>query len=81
MYNNIKINSNNGILVNIERGNAYISKYELDTLEDQVNDLLKFKTKYKKDETIKLSNLCDFMHDLMFCGINKERKEIMFKIC
>jgi hypothetical protein len=48
MYNNIKINSNNGILVNIERGNAYISKYELVTLEDQVNDLLKLRLNIRK---------------------------------
>lgn len=79
MINNVvNLKLSNGIIVNIDKGNLFVSRYEL---EDHIDDLLKFKKKYKPKEIIKLSDICDAMFNIMYCGVNKEKKEIMFKLC
>lgn len=81
MINNniINLTMNNGINVRVDKGNIIgLSKYEL---EEHLTDLFKFKKSYKSKEVIKLSELCDCMWNIMFCGVNKENKEMSFRIC
>lgn len=73
------IKMNNGINVKIDKGNVVgVNKYEL---KEHLEDLFKFKKRYKTNERINLSLLCDCMFDLIFCGSNKNTKEILFRIC
>jgi hypothetical protein len=73
------IKMQNGINVKVDKGNTVgINKYEL---EEHLQDLFKFKTSYKKNERIYLSSISDVMFDLIFCGSNKNTKEILFRIC
>jgi hypothetical protein len=73
------IKMQNGISVKIDKGNIVgISPYEV---EEYLEDLFKFKKSYKKNERIKLSAICDSVFDLIFCGSNKNTKEVLFKIC
>jgi hypothetical protein len=73
------IKMNNGINVKVDKGNTKgVSKYDL---EEHLEDLFKFKKSYKMNEKIRLSTICDAMFDLIFCGSNKNTKEILFRIC
>lgn len=78
MDNKVTINLSNGIVVNIDKGNIEAKYYDL---VDNIEDLLKFKKQYKPKEIIKLSDICDTMFNIMYCGIDKEKKEISFKLC
>lgn len=78
MDNKVTINMSNGIVVNIDKGNIEAKYYDL---VENIEDLLKFKKQYKSKEKIFLSKISDCMYDLMYCGINKEKKEILFKLC
>jgi hypothetical protein len=73
------IKMNNGINVKVDKGNTKgVSKYDL---EEHLIDLFEFKKTYKKFEVIKLSSFCDCFFNLMFCGSNKNTKEMSFRIC
>lgn len=78
MSNIIKVNFKDGEIKDIQKDNESIGYYEL---KQNIEELFKFKTKYKRNELIKLSMFCDSTYDLMFLGINKDNKEIMFKVC
>lgn len=80
MINNIiNLKVNNSINVEVDRNNIVgISSYEL---QEHFDDLFKFKKKYSKSEIINLSNICDCVFNLMFCGIDKETKVMSFKLC
>lgn len=79
MINNIiNLKMNNGINVVVNKGDMKISQYEI---QEHLEDLFKYKKQYKKSEIIKLSSICDCMWNIMFCGINKENKELSFKLC
>lgn len=81
MANNniVELQMDNGINVKIDKGNIIgVSRYDL---EDHISELFKFKKKYIKKEVIKLSSICNICCDLLFCGIDKETKEIVFKLC
>lgn len=73
------IKMKNGINVKVDKGNIVgVNRYEL---QEHLEDLFKFKKTYKKNEKILLSTICDSMFDIIFCGSNKETREISFKIC
>lgn len=77
--NKINLKVNNNINVEVDRNNiAGVSRYEL---QEHFNDMFKFQKKYSKNQIIHLSNICDCMFNLMFCGINKETKVMLFKLC
>jgi len=81
MINNniVSLTMDNGINVKVDKGNIKgVNKYEL---EDHISELFKFKKKYKSKELIELSSVCDCMWNLMFCSINKESREMSFKLC
>lgn len=79
MINNIiNLKVNNNINVEVDRNNLCISPYEL---QENFDDLFKFKKKYSKGECIKLSQLSDICCDILFCGIDKETKVMSFKLC
>lgn len=79
MNNNIiNLKMGNGINVIVDRNNICASPYEL---QEYFNDLFTVKKKYKKDERINLSQLCNVYYDLLFCGINRETKEMSFRLC
>lgn len=79
MINNIiNLKVNNNINVEVDRNNIFVSPYEL---QEHFDDMFKFKKKYSKNERINLSQICDFYYDLMFCGINKKTKVMLFKLC
>ena len=73
------IKMNNGINVKVDKGNIRgVSQYEI---KENLEDLFQFKKIYKKNERINLSQICNTMFDLIFCGSNKETKEISFRLC
>lgn len=76
--NIINLTMDNGINVRVDKGSLKVSKYEI---QEHISELFEFKRKYKKLETINLSSYCDCMFDLIFCGINKESREMSFKLC
>lgn len=79
MINNIiNLTMDSGISVKVDRNNICASPYEL---QEYFNELFVVKKKYNKDERINLSSYCDCMFNLMFCGINKENKEMSFRLC
>lgn len=79
MINNvINLTMDNGINVVVNKGDIKVSQYEI---KEHLEDLFHFKKSYKKNEIINLSNICDSMFDLVFCGCNKENKELSFKLC
>lgn len=77
MSNIIKVNFSNGEIKDIQKNNENIGYYDL---KRQIEELFKFKTNYKQNEMIKLSEICDCMYNLRFLGINKS-KEILFQVC
>ena len=80
MINNIiNLKVNNSINVEVDRNNVIgVSPYEL---QEHFDDLFKFQKKYYKNQIINLSNICDCMFNLMFCGIDKKTKVMSFKLC
>jgi len=72
------IKMNNGINVKVNKGDIKISIYDI---EENIKELFEFKKKYNKGEKILLSNICNCMYDLLFCGRNKETKEMLFRLC
>lgn len=76
MINNIKMN--NGMNVVVDKGELKVSPYEI---QEHLEELFEYKKIYKKSEVIKLSSICDCLWDIMFCSINKESKEMSFKLC
>jgi len=79
MINNIvNLKMENGINVRVDKGETKVSQYEI---KEHLEDLFMFKKKYKKSELIELSSFCDCMWNLMFCGSNKETREMSFKLC
>ena len=78
MNNIINLKMKNGINVKVDKGDIKVSQYEV---KEHLEDLFLFKRKYKKSEIIKLSSICDCVFNIMFCGINKESREITFKLC
>jgi len=79
MINNIvNLKMNNGINVKVDKGDIKVSQYEI---QEHIEDLFKHKKRYKSKEIIRLSDICDCMWNIMFCGINKENREMSFKLC
>lgn len=80
MYNNtVNFKMSSGINVSVDRCDIKgISPCEI---EFQIKELFRVKKKYNIKEIIKLSEICDCMFNLIFCGINKETKEMSFKLC
>jgi hypothetical protein len=78
MSNIIKVNFQDGEVKGIGIDNDSIKYYEL---KQNIEELFKFKKSFKQKEVVALSKISDVMYDLMFLGINKNSKEILFKVC
>lgn len=78
MNNIIKVNFKDGEIKDIQKDNENIGYFDL---KRQIEELFKFKTKYKQGEIVELSSFCDVMYNLKFLGINKNSKEILFQVC
>ena len=76
--NIINLTMKNGINVKIDKTGFLISKYDI---EEHIIGLFEVKKKYNKLEIIKLSEICDCIFNIMFCGLNKNTKEMVFKLC
>jgi len=74
---NFKMSS--GINVSVDRGD--IKGVNPCEIEFQIKELFRVKKKYESKELIELSLICDCMWDIIFCGINKESREMSFKLC
>ena len=80
MYDSIiNFKMNNGINIKVDRGE--IKGINPCEIEFQIEEMFKVKRKYKSKEIIELSNICNCMWDIMFCGSDKETKEISFRLC
>jgi len=76
--NIVNLTMDNGINVRVDKGEIKVSQYYI---QDYIEDLLELKIEYKEGSKINLSNICDCVFDLIFCGSNKENREISFKLC
>jgi putative component of toxin-antitoxin plasmid stabilization module len=74
----INLKMSNGINVRIDKGDIKVSQYYI---QDYIEDLLELRIECEEGSRINLSNICDCVFDLIFCGSNKNTKEMSFRIC